>query len=110
MKLFQNSIVILAICFSVLISNELNAKIVWDNDLVFDANTNSAPLASCLNKDGNGVIVTTVECPKGSFPLLGGDNILWEVGVSGNTTRILPKNIDGNTIQTKAKPVGPGSQ
>lgn len=108
MRLFQNSTMILAACFCVLVSNGLNAKIVWDKDLVFDANTNSSPLASCLNKNANGVIVMTVECSKGSFPLRGGDSILWEIGADGNTTRISPKNIDGGKVWTNAKPIGPG--
>jgi len=72
-----------------------------------DANTNSAPLASCLNKDGNGVIVMTVECPKGYFPTQG-DSILWEIEADGKATRISPKNIDGSVVQTNANPVGPG--
>jgi len=108
MKNFRNSVLILAICFCVFVLNVVNAGILWEKELVLNANTNSSPLASCLNKDANGVIVMTAESPKGSFPISRGDSVLWEVGVSGNTTRILPKNIDGNTIQTKAKPVGPG--
>jgi hypothetical protein len=84
-----------------------SAGILWEKELVLDTNTNSAPLASCLNKDASGVIVATIECPKGSFPIKG-DNILWEVGVDGNATRILPKNIDGSKVWTNANPVGPG--
>ena len=107
MRLFLNSTTILAACFCMSISNGLNAKIVWNKDLVSDANTNSAPLASSLNKDGNGVIVMTLECPKGYFPTAG-DCVLWEVGADGSATRISPKNTEGETIQTNANPVGPG--
>jgi hypothetical protein len=97
----------LAMFLCVLDSNRVNAGILWGKELVLDANTNSAPLASCLNKDGNGIIVMTVECPKGSFPIKG-DSILWEIGANGNAIRILPKNTDGSKIHTKPDPVGYG--
>jgi len=87
----------------------VNAGILWEKELVLNENTNSSPLASCLNKHANGVIVMTAESPKGSLPVSRGDCVLWEVEDSGNTMRILLKNIDGNAIQTEAKPVGPGS-
>ena len=107
MKSFKNSKKILAIFFCILASNSARAGILWEKELVSDANTNSAPLASCLSKDGNSIIVTTVECSKGSFPIKG-DNILWEIGADGNATRISPKNIDGSKVWTNAMPVGPG--
>lgn len=94
----------LAVFFCILFSNMAIAGILWEKELVLDANTNSAPLASCLNKDASGVIVTTIECPKGSFPVKG-ENILWEIGADGNTTRITPKNIDGSKVWTNARPV-----
>ena len=107
MRPFKNSIVMLAMFFCVSISSRVNAGILWEKELVLDANTNSAPLASCLNKDGNSIIVMTVECPKGSFPIKG-DSILWEIGADGNATRISPKNIDGSKVWTNADPVGFG--
>lgn len=107
MRHFKNSTIMLVVFFCVLASNGLNAKILWEKELALDANTNSAPLASCLNKDGNGIIVMTVESPKGSFPIKG-DNILWEIGANGNAIRILPKNTDGSKVWTNAKPAGVG--
>ncbi|MHB0945584.1 MAG: hypothetical protein ACYC3B_00245 [Sedimentisphaerales bacterium] len=108
MRLFKNLTLMSAMFFCVLLSNRVNAGILWEKELILDANTNSAPLDSCLNKDGNGIIVMTVESPKGSFPIKG-DNILWEIGADGNSTRILPKNNDGSKVWTNAKPAGVGS-
>jgi hypothetical protein len=93
--------------FCVLISSRVNAGISWERELLPDANTNSAVLASCLNKDASGVIVTTIECPKGSLPIKG-NNILWEIGADGNVARIVPKNADGSQIWTNTRPGGPG--
>lgn len=107
MRFLKNSSIMLAALFCTSFSNGLNAEILWEKELALDANTNSAPLASCLNKDGNGVAVMTVECPKGTFPTKG-NNILWEIDSNGNTNRIVPKNIDGSNVLTSAIPVGPG--
>jgi hypothetical protein len=108
MRLFKSLTLMLAIFFCVSVSSGVNAKILWEKELALDANTNSAPLASCLNKDGNGIIIMTVECPKGSFPVKG-DNILWEIGADGNAIRILQKNADGNKVQiNNAMPAGVG--
>ena len=78
MSIFNISGKMLIIFFCLLASSMANAGILWERELTADANTNSGPLAFCLNKDANGVIVTTIECPKGSFPIKG-DNILWEI-------------------------------
>jgi hypothetical protein len=91
----------------ILASNTAIAEILWEKELTPDANTNSSSLASCLNKDATGIIVTTIECPRGSFPIKG-DNILWEIGADGNAIRISPKNADGSKVQTNADPVGYG--
>jgi hypothetical protein len=107
MSIFNISGKMLIIFFCLLASSMANAGILWERELTADANTNSGPLAFCLNKDANGVIVTTIECPKGSFPIKG-DNILWEIKADGNATRILPKNTDGSKVWTNAIPVGPG--
>jgi hypothetical protein len=107
MKLFKNLTIMMVMLFCVMISRRVNAGILWEKELALDANTNSAMLASCLNKDASGVIVTTIECPKGSFPKKG-VNILWEIGSDGNAARIVPKNTDGSQIWTNANPVGPG--
>jgi hypothetical protein len=107
MRPFKNSIVILSMIFCVSISSMAKAGILWEKDLVLDANTNSAPLASCLNKDGNGVIVMTAESPKGSFPIKG-DSVFWEIGAEGNVIRVLPKNADGSKVWTNADPIGYG--
>lgn len=104
MRFFKSLILVLAIFFFIFVSG-VNAGILWEKELVLDANTNSAPLASCLNKDGNGIIVMTLECPKGSFPIKG-DNILWKIGADGNVIRILPKNTDGSKVYTKPDPAG----
>lgn len=107
MRFFENSKIMLVVFLCVSISTVLNAEILWEKDLALDANTNSAPLASCLNKDANGLIVMTVECPKGSFPIHG-NGILWEIGTNGETHRFSPKNIDGSIVQTNSNPIGPG--
>ena len=107
MRIFNSSGKMLIIFFCLLASSTAIAGILWEKELTSDANTNSGSLSSCLNKDANGIIVTTTECPKGSFPIKG-DNILWEIGADGNATRISPKNIDGSKVWTNAKPVGPG--
>ena len=96
------------VIFSVSVSNRVSAKILWSKDLV-DANTNSVPLASCLNKDANGIIVMTRECPKGKLPALGGNVVLWEIGIDGSVTRTLPKDANGNKIWTNSNPAGIGS-
>ncbi|HUT29943.1 MAG TPA: hypothetical protein VMX13_09135 [Sedimentisphaerales bacterium] len=108
MKLLENSTVILIAWFCLLIPSESKAKIAWDKDLVFDANMNSTPLACCSNKDGDGVIVMAVECPRGAFPVRGGDSVLWKIGADGKTTRISLRNIDGGKVWTNAKSIGPG--
>lgn len=109
MKIFNNYNYkrISTVFLCILASNMASAGMLWEKELLLDANTNSAMLASCLNKDASGVIVTTIECPKGSFPIKG-NNILWEIGADGNAARIVPKNTDGSQIWTNAKPVGPG--
>ncbi|HUW17681.1 MAG TPA: hypothetical protein VMW16_00080 [Sedimentisphaerales bacterium] len=103
MKLYQNSTIILVAWFCLLIPSESKARIAWDKDLVFDANMNSTPLASCSNKDGDGVIVMAVECPKGAFPVRGGDCVLWKVGADGKTTRLPLRNVEGDKVWTNAK-------
>lgn len=108
MRLFQSSTIMLAFCFFISFSNSPSAEITWVRDLVSDANTNSAPLASCLNKDANGIVVITRECPKGFFPVRG-DCIFWEIGKDGNVVRrVSLKKTDGNTIQANTIAVGPG--
>jgi len=107
MNIFDTSKKILTVFICLLASSIASAGILWEKELVSDASTNSGPLASCLNKDASGVIVTTTECPKGSFPIKG-DNILWEIKADGNATRILPKNADGSKVWTNAIPFGPG--
>jgi hypothetical protein len=91
----------LVIFFCVLVSNRINAKILWERELVPDANTNSTPFASCLNKNGDGIFVMTIESPKGSLPLLGGNCVLWEIGADGNAIRTLLKDNTGTKVQTK---------
>jgi len=100
--------IILVTFLFVWFSNSVNAKILWERELVLDANTNSAPLASCLNKDGNGIIVMTRECPKGEHPLFGGDLALWEIEIDGSATRTMPKDANGNWIWTNSHPAGVG--
>ncbi len=110
MRLFKNSTITLTIYFCMLFANNSNAKVLWEKELILDTNTNSAPLASCLNKDANGIIVMTRECPKGKFPVLGGDLALWEIGTDGNVNRTMPKDANGNRIwtNTHSTGVGPG--
>jgi len=105
MGFFRNPTIILAVCFCVLISNEAIAAVSWDKDLVYDTNTNTSLLASCLSKDANSVIVVTKVCPKGHLPGWG-FCVLWEIGTDGNVVRqVSLKNADGNTVQTNAIPV-----
>jgi hypothetical protein len=99
------TIIMLAIFFFAWFSNSVNAKILWSKDLS-DANTNSVPLASCLNKDSNGIIVMTRECPKGDFPYPGGDLALWEIGIDGNIARTTPKDTNGNRIWIDSYSIG----
>jgi len=108
MKLFENWTMVLAACFCVLVAGESKAKIAWDKDLVFDANMNSTPLACCTNRDGDGVIVMAVECPRGALPVRGGDSVLWKIGADGKTTRIPLRNAEGDKVWTNAKAIGPG--
>ena len=108
MKLFQNSITILVAWFCLFIASELRARIAWDKALVSDANMNSTPLACCTNKDGDGVIVMAVECPRGALPMRGGDSVLWKIGADGKTTRISLRNTEGEKLWTNAKSIGPG--
>ena len=107
MNISNNDRRISTVFFCILASNMAFAGVLWEKELLPDANTNSAMLASCLNKDGNGVIVTTIECPKGSLPIKG-NNILWEIGVDGNAVRTVPKNTDGSQIWTNTRPGGFG--
>jgi len=83
-------------------------KILWEKDLVLDTNTNSVLIASCLNKDGDGIIVMTRESPKGTVPIQTGDCVIWDVSADGNTIRTLPKDGNESKIQTGAEPIGPG--
>jgi hypothetical protein len=110
MRFFQNSAMVLTMYFCIFISNRANADILWSKDLIFDSNTNSTPLASCINKDANGVIVITKTGPKGSFLTKGYyDCVLWELGFQGEILRrTLIKDIDSKTIQTNAVTAGPG--
>jgi hypothetical protein len=100
-------IIVLATFFFVWFSNSANANILWSKELS-GANTNSAPLASCLNKDGKGIIVMTRECPKGEHPVFGGDLALWEIEIDGSATRTIPKDANGNQIWTNSYPAGVG--
>lgn len=99
--------IMLVTLFFVWFPNSVNAKILWGKDLV-DTNTNSVPLASCLNKDVNGIIVMTRECPKGEHPVSGGDLALWEIGIDGSATRTEPKDASGNRIWTDVDYIGFG--
>lgn len=107
MRTFKNSMLMITAFFCVFITRDTNAKIIWSKDLIPGVNVNSSPLASCLKKDGSGVIVIAIESPKGTFPI-NGDCALWEIGVDGNAVRILPKNVSGGTVQTNANPTWPG--
>jgi hypothetical protein len=80
---------------------------LWSKDLL-DVNTNSVPLASCLNKDANGIIVMTRGCPKGKFPVGEGSLALWEIGIDGTTTRTEPKDVNGSRVRTNGDSVGVG--
>lgn len=111
MRLFQNSkiVIVLVILLCVPVPNILNAGILWEKDLVSEANTNSSPLASCINNNTNKIFVVTKVGPKGSFLHKSGDCVLWEIGINGNTVRqTLLKDADGNAIKTEALVVGPG--
>jgi hypothetical protein len=109
-RLFQNWIKILALFLCISVScREAIAGVSWEKDLVYDVNTNSSPLASCINKDTNGVIVMTKVGPKGTFLSDGGDCILWEIGAGGNIVRkVLLKDASGNAIKTNALAAGLG--
>ena len=105
---FNNSKRMLTVFLCISISTLANASILWERDLTYDVNTNSSPLASCVNKDANTVIVITKVGPKGTFLSEGGDCVLWEIGINGNIVkRPLLKSADGNTIKTNAIAVGP---
>ncbi len=109
MRIFDSFGKVLTIFFCLLASSISSAGILWEKELATDVNTNSAPLASCLNKDGNDIIVMSAECPKGSLPIMGDSvSVLWEIGVDGNVTHVSPKNIDGSKARTNAIPIGPG--
>jgi hypothetical protein len=85
------------------------AKIVWHQDLVCDPNTNTGPLASCINNNGNGIFVITKTESRGTFLDKEGECILWEIKVGGDIVRrVLLRDANGNTIQTNAQDVGPG--
>ncbi len=106
---FRKSAAILTVLFCALAPGRVNAGILWETDLIYDANTNSSPLACCANKDGNGIFVITKTGPKGSFLNKWGDSVLWEIGTTGDVTqKALLKDADGNAIQTNALAVGPG--
>ncbi|MDD5134228.1 MAG: hypothetical protein PHP01_02300, partial [Phycisphaerae bacterium] len=107
MRFFKSLILVLAIFFSIIVST-VNAKVLWEKELVSDANTNSIPLASCLNKNGDGIIVMTRECSKGKFPVLGGNLVLWEIGINGSAARTMPEDANGNRIWTNADYIGLG--
>jgi len=93
----------------VLVPNMLNAGILWEKDLLYEANTNSSPLASCMNNNTNKIFVITKVGPKGSFLHKSGDCVLWEIGINGNTVRqTLLKDADKNAMKTEALVVGPG--
>jgi hypothetical protein len=108
MRPFKNLTIMLVMFFGILTSSAVNAGILWERELVLDANTNSVPLASCVNKDSNGIIVMTRESPKGKSPAHGGDLVLWEIGIDGGVTRTMPKDASGNQIWTSADYIGHG--
>jgi hypothetical protein len=108
MIFFKKSILALAILFFISATKIACAEMLWNKELVSDVNTNSIPLASCLNKDANGIIVITRECPKGKYPVLGGDLALWEIGIDGRVTRAVPNDANGNRIWTNADYIGFG--
>jgi len=105
MRLFKNLTIISAMFICMLVSSRVNAGILWEKELVPDANTNSTPFASCLNKNGDGIFVMTVECPKGSLPLLGGNCVLWEIGADGSAIRTLLKDGNGAKIRTNTETI-----
>lgn len=106
MRFFQTIRIIIVLIF-VFMPNQTTAKILWSKDLL-DVNTNSVPLASCLNKDANGIIVMTRGCPKGKFPVGEGSLALWEIGIDGTTTRTEPKDVNGSRVRTNGDSVGVG--
>src|SRR4030043_233729 len=108
MRISKSSAIIFAAFFWLMAPDGANAKILWEKKLALDANTNSAPLASCLNKDSKSIIVMTRECPKGEHPVFGGDLALWEIEIDGSVTRAIPKETNGNRIWTNSYPAGAG--
>lgn len=107
MKIYQNSKMVFF--FSLWIAGSLSAKTAWDQSLIYDDDTNSTPLASCDNKDKNGLFVITKTAPKGTFLNREGDCILWEIRTNGGIARrVLLENSDGKSIRTNAIEVGPG--
>ena len=108
MRFFRTSKIISAVCFYVLASNLAIAGISWNTDLIYDTNTNTSLLASCLTKEANSIFVITKVCPKGTLPK-SGICVLWEIGTNGNLIQHFPlKNTDGNTIKTDSVAAGPG--
>lgn len=107
MKFYRNLIVVLFFCFCVF--SIASARILWNKELIFNENTNSIPLASCVNKDQNGVFVITKTGPKGAFVSGKGDCTLWEIGADGNIARRdLFKDANRDSIQTSAIAIRPG--
>jgi hypothetical protein len=94
--------IVLLSCLFVLGSKSI-AGILWDRDLAFDSNTNSFLVASCANKDANGVIVIAKVGPRGSFLHNGGGCVLWEVDTNGNVLQKSSiRNTDDSTVRTNA--------
>jgi len=85
-------------------------KIRWDKSLIYDANTNSSPLAACINKDANGIFVITKIGLQGTFLAKGSRCVLWEIRDDGQLTKqpVLLRDGGGNMITTDALTFGYG--
>lgn len=93
----------------ILTASKCMAANTWEIDLLPDPNTNSAPLASCVDEKTGRIIVVTKSGPRGSFLHKEGDCSLWEIGTDGQImNRIRLSDKSGNGIRTSATAAGPG--
>ena len=110
MRIFHQASKLLTILLCILFPNLVMGKIRWDKSLIYDANTNSSPLAACINKDANGIFVITKIGLQGTFLAKGSRCVLWEIRDDGQLTKqpVLLRDGGGNMITTDALTFGYG--
>lgn len=104
MKVCQDILILMFLnCASIAVSN----NILWEQELIYDPNSNTGPLAVCSDEKENGIYIITKTVSKGRFLINEGDARLWKLSADGNIVQsTVLTDEDKNVIKTNALPIG----